>query len=359
VKPTTKKDCHGLFESASFDGCISVDSFSIFNPSKFPDIYLVDLKYPSKNRKLILYDIHKKKEMFAFPVDKYTETNITDPFIFPGSHDMANKLMQINDTHFIHITSIEHVGSHMTRFNINIKLFMISKNDSGEINAIYHTKQLNFPLCRYYGPGIRFFFRFEKYKKCCCVSFGCGNIEKDHLRHLSHPSFYSSIETIYFPISIDLFGEMYSFKEYAKLSSMCGDIQYDILSGLKDYIIYDTTHNEIIYKIHKDVIYEGGCSINILTDVSFVGKTIKIHNKGDTKSIKFLHFVKKDAPKKDFHFIEDDIPEKDSCVICFERTKRDHIIVPCGHTQFCVACVKNLAKCPLCQIPIEKIIKIY
>ena len=84
-----------------------------------------------------------------------------------------------------------------------------------------------------------------------------------------------------------------------------------------------------------------------LTQVVFMGKIIKVINSGDKKSIQILSFAK------------GDIPEKERCVVCFGRTKREHLLVPCGHTQICHECSKKVTKCPLCQKDIANVIKIY
>jgi rubrerythrin len=50
-----------------------------------------------------------------------------------------------------------------------------------------------------------------------------------------------------------------------------------------------------------------------------------------------------------------------NCVICMD-TKARYTIVPCGHLCLCAHCskeAKNIKKCPMCNTPIEKIIKTY
>ena len=54
-----------------------------------------------------------------------------------------------------------------------------------------------------------------------------------------------------------------------------------------------------------------------------------------------------------------DIPDDEQCIICFEKTEKDKIIVPCGHRQYCVKCIYKIKSCSLCRQDIEKIINIY
>jgi hypothetical protein len=49
------------------------------------------------------------------------------------------------------------------------------------------------------------------------------------------------------------------------------------------------------------------------------------------------------------------------CSICYDA-KVDTVIVPCGHLCVCFECSKHLeppARCPICRIEIEKIIKAF
>ncbi len=55
----------------------------------------------------------------------------------------------------------------------------------------------------------------------------------------------------------------------------------------------------------------------------------------------------------------DDIPEEEMCIICYNSTLKNEVLVPCGHTQFCNKCIKDITKCPLCRQAVTQIIKIY
>lgn len=47
-----------------------------------------------------------------------------------------------------------------------------------------------------------------------------------------------------------------------------------------------------------------------------------------------------------------------ACAICFEN---EAIVAlnPCGHTNFCYGCIKNIEICPICRKRIEGVLRIY
>eukprot|EP00455_Lapot_gusevi_P053317 TRINITY_DN8299_c0_g2_i1.p1 TRINITY_DN8299_c0_g2~~TRINITY_DN8299_c0_g2_i1.p1 ORF type:complete len:463 (-),score=67.96 TRINITY_DN8299_c0_g2_i1:80-1468(-) len=47
-----------------------------------------------------------------------------------------------------------------------------------------------------------------------------------------------------------------------------------------------------------------------------------------------------------------------SCIICYEQD-RTHCIVDCGHKFFCADCIQDLAACPMCRIPVTRVIRVY
>jgi hypothetical protein len=57
--------------------------------------------------------------------------------------------------------------------------------------------------------------------------------------------------------------------------------------------------------------------------------------------------------------IKDSIPEEYRCCICFGFTDKKIICVPCGHAQYCGACIKNLDNCALCRKPVTSVVKMY
>ena len=53
---------------------------------------------------------------------------------------------------------------------------------------------------------------------------------------------------------------------------------------------------------------------------------------------------------------------RNECAICFEDfvagTARC-VLIPCGHTGFCLACGRAQAACPICRVPVERAQPIY
>jgi hypothetical protein len=52
------------------------------------------------------------------------------------------------------------------------------------------------------------------------------------------------------------------------------------------------------------------------------------------------------------------VPEKKECAVCYDRAP-DTALVPCGHAQFCSACSAQLNVCPLCNVPIQRTMRIF
>ncbi len=55
-------------------------------------------------------------------------------------------------------------------------------------------------------------------------------------------------------------------------------------------------------------------------------------------------------------------PGEKTCIICYERSIKT-TITDCGHQIYCVSCTHSTVKqgtlCPICRVPITKIIRIY
>jgi len=53
--------------------------------------------------------------------------------------------------------------------------------------------------------------------------------------------------------------------------------------------------------------------------------------------------------------------EERTCIVCFESS-RDAVIVPCGHTGCCSACLEGFPAprlCPICRVPVQHVQRIY
>lgn len=111
----------------------------------------------------------------------------------------------------------------------------------------------------------------------------------------------------------------------------------------KEVLIYNYIYNEITEII---TMLSDSCTMTpVMISRSNPNYTI-IYNGKKTMFYKFID--------------EDKIPSEDKCVICFSKTEKNKVLVPCGHRQFCEKCIsKNFENCSICRTKIEKIIKIF
>ena len=56
--------------------------------------------------------------------------------------------------------------------------------------------------------------------------------------------------------------------------------------------------------------------------------------------------------------LQNAIPIENQCCICYGYTDKKIMIVPCGHTQYCLSCLNKISKCSLCNQEIFQKIKI-
>jgi len=83
-------------------------------------------------------------------------------------------------------------------------------------------------------------------------------------------------------------------------------------------------------------------------------------------NIKNDHFIKINKMffscfKKNNKIINEDIILYIECSICYEYFFHYDIkiLIPCGHRSICNHCLQFIKKCPICNLHIEKVIKIY
>lgn len=53
-----------------------------------------------------------------------------------------------------------------------------------------------------------------------------------------------------------------------------------------------------------------------------------------------------------------EIDDKKSCKICFSNNFNT-IFLPCGHIACCAKCASSITKCPICQKPLEQVMRVY
>jgi len=53
------------------------------------------------------------------------------------------------------------------------------------------------------------------------------------------------------------------------------------------------------------------------------------------------------------------VDNKKECCICFVDIINKYVLDPCGHTKVCAGCIEKIHECPLCNVVINKVIRIY
>lgn len=76
----------------------------------------------------------------------------------------------------------------------------------------------------------------------------------------------------------------------------------------------------------------------------------------DNKKLEEDILKRKDAVEQK---LRDSIPVELQCCVCFGYTDKSHILVPCGHTNYCSTCINVINQCSVCRTLIEKVQKIY
>ena len=128
-----------------------------------------------------------------------------------------------------------------------------------------------------------------------------------------------------------------------------------VLENPTEYIIYNYVDDIILKKLrHIFAPYPVGVNMVFeLTTLHIFDRTIIISYKNYCSKCICEEKVK-------IYRITDssDIPESEKCVICKLLCKKNKILVPCGHVQFCDTCITKLSTCPICNESITSICEI-
>lgn len=200
---------------------------------------------------------------------------------------------------------------------ITLRRLLIDQNDNKII--INENNKIDIEMsCQ----GVKHFAIINKLKKnLLCISLN-GNIV--------------FIDTKTFKIN-----RIFGYKGYELSKNLISKnilILYGINSNTS--IVYDFINHKELYRFEKENY--SGIIDNILVTEEYK------NNCSDQRALKIYKLL-----------TDDDIPDEEKCVICFNRTKKNQALVPCGHTQYCEDCINKIKKCSLCKTPIDKIIKIF
>jgi len=59
------------------------------------------------------------------------------------------------------------------------------------------------------------------------------------------------------------------------------------------------------------------------------------------------------------HKLKDSVPLEMQCCICFGYTDKSQLLVPWGHSNFCITCINSIKECSVCRTNVERVQKIF
>jgi hypothetical protein len=153
--------------------------------------------------------------------------------------------------------------------------------------------------------------------------------------------------------------DRYNSQKYRLIDPYC--IKECIIPMLNDYtiILYNFITNNELLNIDVDqriITDEKGTLVPIKIN------TVEVNNDIIRIGDKWSHGSGRAGPQHCTHIFiiksDADVPLEEQCVICYKRTTKSHLLVPCGHTQYCEKCINKIDKCSLCRVDIAQVIKI-
>lgn len=128
-----------------------------------------------------------------------------------------------------------------------------------------------------------------------------------------------------------------------------------ILLQKTHYVFYDIINDKIIQTISykSDIEISAPSNPNIKTKI--ISPVVRFANN------KFI--VTHASGENDIYVLKDsnDIARENECVVCFHHTDKQFALVPCGHTQYCIDCIADVAlkECHICKKTVQASIKIF
>ena len=296
-----------------FDGDVIIEEMQKFDASQFPDVLLIKKRLQSQQTsKYYLFDTIKNKDIYVFPRDKYP---LSGSFV-----GLSNKMIYDSSKQILTYLTIYHNSPQIGGNKILLEKIKLSYQKFNFKTETLNTIELTYPNNNetYYLeslPGTDYLILFPS-KPNRLVIFDFKKLE----------------------IIMEFSNKYLPFRHLRPQGIL-------FLSDNQEVTIYDYINNKELHKIvNRHIPNQQGTKSHIRIDQKNEYYIIK-----DGQNTTFYKFIK-----------EEDIPDENKCVICFSRTQRKNVLVPCGHTQFCSKCAKeNLENCPLCRAKIEKVIKIY
>lgn len=361
-----------IVESLSLYNCKELKVFEVLNENISPDVYFIHAIYSDNAGKCFLYNVKTKKELHRFNTQNaplcYSKDVINisgniNVFINSGRYLLLLMIKLLSSTNQLQISiSRFEITCLENTFNINEDKFYhdIKLHQTGISNGIYILNANKLYIGSTNGQNNCNYYNLSR-----SIIFDIPNIEI--IKDLSGYMITTTTKT-YNQISMicKSYINSYTSRSYTKhtendILNIAHNIPNSIpvinnelivLSGLNDFIIYDYIHDNEIRKIDRKYTltsnqngFNNPSVINILNDNIL---SVTHHISATSKNI-VLYRLKDN----------DEIPEAEQCVICMNRTKKNKILVPCGHTQYCQKCISDLKVCSICRTKVGSIIKIY
>lgn len=294
-----------------------IESLSEFDSINFPNVLLIKKKInPSITSKYYLFDTKKNKEIYTFPKENHIFSN---SFTSPSNLINYNSNTQILTYMTINITNITNINKlYFEQFKLSYNEFIFNIETLNNMEIQYDNRS-SYQLSLLPNSSVMVLFSggvYETMPPNKLVIFDFTNLE-----------------------IIMEYSNKYMHYNHLKINNIL------FISDKNELIIYDyNNHRELKTITNKYTINPYGHQ----KDIS-IQKLDKYYIIKDGKSTLFYTFIN-----------EDDIPNENKCSICFSKTDKKNIIVPCGHTQFCETCIKGrFDHCPICRSKVEKVIKIF
>lgn len=306
-----------------------------FDPINFPNIYLINNK--------IIWDFNKNEELFTFGhdnnyrMDNWTCNNNGYPFF-------------IYDYPFIYyftpVSGTDYYSKNIRIYKYADHKITLHKTDNIKLDRIMEITRINNELV--------FHNTWE-----ICHSNNTLNVDKNITNNLVRKYNFVTLKTI----DMDAIVVIGQNKIVQKIESGNNNSGIPILipylvndqimfcMNRTHYIIYDVVNNIIVEKISHDWngIFDQHSNIIIVHPmINFCDNKIIIVHKDKTE-----FFVLKDA---------EEVAKENECVVCFKHTDKNHALFPCGHTQYCGACITKIVEkkqCCICKSTVSETIKIF
>ena len=329
-----------LEKTITMQNCSSIEQFVLLDEKNFPNIYFVHAKYSSSTNRFFLYDNFINKEVHTFSTE-----NVTKFHMNPKSITILN-------------TNDDHIILYYNKMILEIK----KKLESNKYIILFDKISIEYRNGRIYTKKLGQALKFDlDYAQSGSIPYHIKKSENDHSIYFVYPHSAQNNNqnnkykhTKSYVIDVKNMNVQKEFAGYVYQDNIViNDNKHVILEGMHEYIIYDYVTDNEVERIPKEIKPVDAQSFTNLTEVIIVGKThisVKYTDPNNPASTKMVLYKFMD---------DDEIPDSEKCVVCFAKTEKKKVLVPCGHTQFCEKCINDIQECPLCRKKVDLVMKIH